>query len=162
MKSARFADILKLLAAEEVDFIVVGMTAGILAGAPVTTLDVDIVHRRTAENVDRLMGVLRQLNAKYRHDPRQLEPTPAALLGPGHQLLETDYGDLDCLGTIDDGKTYDDLLPSSRETMLSAAAKIRILDLTKLIEIKRRAARPKDLAALPVLEATLEERKRRG
>jgi hypothetical protein len=50
MKSARFADILRLLATEQVEFIVVGMTAGVLAGAPVTTLDVDIVHRRTPEN----------------------------------------------------------------------------------------------------------------
>jgi hypothetical protein len=32
-----------------------------------------------------------------------------------------------------------------------------VLALHELIEVKRRAGRPKDLAALPVLEATLDE-----
>jgi hypothetical protein len=40
------------------------------------------------------------------------------------------------------------------------AVEIRVLDLATLIEVKRRAGRPKDLAVLPVLEATLEERNR--
>lgn len=162
MKSARFVDILRLLATQEVEFIVVGMTAGILAGAPMTTLDIDIVHRRTSPNVDRLLVVLRQLRAIYRHDPRRLEPTAPNLMSPEHQLFETIYGDFDCLGTIDEGKTYEDLLVSSQEIALSGSLMIRILDLSMLIEVKRRAARPKDLAALPVLEATLEERRRSG
>jgi hypothetical protein len=38
MPRAQFAEILRLLAREEVEFLVVGMTAGILQGAPVTTL----------------------------------------------------------------------------------------------------------------------------
>ena len=37
-------EILSRLAAGKVDFIVVGMVAGVLRGAPVTTADVDIVH----------------------------------------------------------------------------------------------------------------------
>jgi hypothetical protein len=37
---------------------------------------------------------------------------------------------------------------------------VRVLDLAALIEVKRRAGRPKDLALLPVLEATLDERAR--
>jgi len=39
MPRARFAEILRLLAENEVEFIVVGMAAGILHGAPVTTVD---------------------------------------------------------------------------------------------------------------------------
>ena len=50
MARARFAEILRLLAAADVEFVVVGMTAGILHGAPVTTVDVDVVHRRSPEN----------------------------------------------------------------------------------------------------------------
>ena len=162
MKSARFADLLALLVDRDVEFVVVGMTAGVLAGAPVTTLDVDIVHRRSPENVARLLGALTELGAVYRHDPRGLQPTAAHLASPGHQLLATDQGDLDCLGTIDDGKSYEDLLQSTREVALSGGRVIRILDLPALIEVKRRAARPKDLAALPVLQATLNERGRQG
>jgi len=33
---------------------------------------------------------------------------------------------------------------------------VRVLVLKRLIEVKRRAGRPEDLAALPVLESTLE------
>jgi hypothetical protein len=162
MKSARFADILALLVDRDVEFVVVGMTAGVLAGAPVTTLDVDIVHRRSPENVTRLLAALTELGAVYRHDPRGLRPTASHLASPGHQLLATDRGDLDCLGTIDDGKSYEDLLESTREVALSGGRVIRVLDLPALIEMKRRAARPKDLAALPVLQATLNERRRQG
>ena len=162
MKSARFAEILRLLAAQEVEFVVVGMIAGVLAGAPVTTLDVDIVHRRTPDNVERLLAVLNRLKARYRHDPRDLEPTAPNLMSPGHQLLTTVYGDLDCLGTIDDGKSYEDLLPSTRQLALSDGLLIRTLELPALIEIKRRAGRPKDLAVIPLLEETLDEQRRGG
>jgi hypothetical protein len=44
-----------------VELIVVGMTARVLEGAPTTTLDVDIVHRRTRENVARLLSALAEL-----------------------------------------------------------------------------------------------------
>ena len=101
------------------------------------------------------------MHAVYRHDPRRLEPTTKHLVSPGHQLLTTDHGDLDCLGTIDDGKSYEDLLPSARTIALAEGRTVSVLQLSTLIEIKRRAGRPKDLAALPVLEATLDERTRR-
>ena len=52
----------------------------------------------------------REIDAVYRHDPRQLRPKDSHLTSPGHQLLTTTYGDLDYLGTIDDDQTYEDLL----------------------------------------------------
>ena len=109
MPRARFAEILRLLADHDVEFVVVGMTAGILHGAPVTTVDLDVVHRRSPENVARLLGVLTGLGAVYRRDPRQLRPAESHLLGPGHQLLTTTHGDLDCLGAIDQDRGYEEL-----------------------------------------------------
>ena len=158
MPSARFDEILEHLAAHEVDFIVVGMTAGILQGAPVTTVDLDVVHRRTPENVARLLAALEVLEAVYRHDARQLQPKESHLSGPGHQLLATRLGDLDCLGTIDEERGYDDLLLQTEEMNLESGRTIRVLSLPALIEAKERSGRPKDLAALPVLRATLDER----
>ena len=113
MSRARFAEILRLLAANDVEFVVVGMTAGILHGAPVTTIDLDVVHRRTPENVGRLLRVLRDIQAIARHDSRRLSPNETHLIGPGHVLLETRFGDFDCLGAIDGGRAYEDLLDSS-------------------------------------------------
>jgi hypothetical protein len=162
MPNARFDEILEHLAAHEVAFIVVGMTAGILQGAPVTTVDVDIVHRRTPENVGRLLAALGALDAVYRHDARRLRPRESHLTGPGHQLLATSLGDLDCLGTIDQNRGYDDLLEQAEEMTLSSGRAIRVLSLPALIDAKERSGRPKDLAALPVLRATLDERARRG
>ena len=74
MPSPRLANLLEFLAEREVDVIVVGMTAGILRGAPVTTVDLEIVHRRTPENVRRLTAALGDLDAVYRHDARGLRP----------------------------------------------------------------------------------------
>jgi hypothetical protein len=137
------------------------MTAGILHGAPVTTIDLDVVHRRSPENVARLLRVLRELDAVYRHDPRQLHPEESHLSSPGHQLLVTRYGDLDCLGTIDQGRGYEELMPHTVEMRLSGGEAIRVLSLPALIEAKERAGRAKDLAVLPVLRATLDEQGRR-
>jgi hypothetical protein len=105
--------------------------------------------------------VLGEIDAVYRHDTRGLRPTESHLVSEGHQLLSTKYGDLDCLGTIDDGRGYDDLFPSTVEMRLADGRVIRVLSLPALIDAKERAGRPKDLAALPVLRATLEETKRR-
>jgi hypothetical protein len=137
------------------------MTAGILQGAPVTTLDLDVVHRRSPENVARLLRVLAGLDAVYRHDPRRLRPQESHLLGPGHQLLTTRLGDLDCLGAIGEGVGYEELLARTVEMDLSGGTTIHVLSLPALIEAKERAGRPNDLAALPLLRATLDELKRR-
>jgi len=161
MPRARFAEILRLLAENDVEFIVVGMAAGILHGAPVTTVDLDLVHRRGRENVARLLRVLSELDATYRHDPRGLRPTESHLVGPGHQLLATRLGDLDCLGTIDQDRGYEELLGETVPMSLAGGLGIRVLSLPALIEAKERAGRPKDRAALPVLKATLDEMERR-
>ncbi len=162
MKSARFADILRLLAENEVEFVVVGMVAGILQGTPVTTLDLDIVHRRSPENVARLLRVLHGIEAVYRHDPRGLRPQESHLLGPGHQLLTTTHGDLGCLGTLGEGMDYEALLGHTVGMNLPEGLTIRVLSLPALIESKERAGRPKDVAALPLLRATLDEVERQS
>jgi hypothetical protein len=151
---------LRLLSEQRIEYIVVGMVAGVLHGAPVTTFDLDIVHHRTIDNVDRLLTVLQQIRAVYRGDPRNLTPDHPRLMGPGHHLLTTTLGDLDLLGAITDEKTYEDLLDDSEFVQLGDGLHTRIVTLTTLIALKRRTGRPKDIAVLPVLEATLAERAR--
>jgi hypothetical protein len=160
MPEPKPGDVLEILGRAQVELVVVGMTAAILQGAPMLTNDVDVVHRRTPENVDRLLRALGQLDAVYRTDRRRLRPKASVLLGPGHNLFETRAGDLDCLGTIDDSLRYEDLLPDSIIVDLGGGVQCRALLLERVIEIKQRAGRPKDLAALPVLRATLDEIRR--
>ena len=101
MASRNLAELLRCLVKGNVECILVGGMAGVMRGAPVVTADVDIVHRRETDNVKRLVRVLEELQAVYRHDDRRLRPTESHLMGPGHQLLLTRLGPLDALGALD-------------------------------------------------------------
>ena len=152
----KFHEILLKLADEGVEVIVVGMAAAVLQGVPVTTWDLDVVHRRTSENVERLLGVLRSLDAVARHDPRGLRPDASHLSGPGHVLMETKFGDFDCLGAIDGGRSYDELLAATVQVDFEGRP-LRLLSLPEILAIKTRAGRPKDLAAIPYIQSTIDE-----
>jgi hypothetical protein len=131
----------------------------LLQGAPVTTLDLDIVHRRTPENVERLLGVLRRLDAVMRYDlaNRGLRPTAEMLSGRGKLNLSTSHGPLDPLCELHEGQGYEELLAHA-DIVTDDGLTLHVLDLPTLIEIKSRAGRAKDRLMLPVLIATLEER----
>jgi hypothetical protein len=104
---------LEVLVHHDVEFIVVGMMAGVLHGALVTTLDIDVVHRRTPDNIARLVAALAEMNAGYRDLTGRHLPPDAALLAatPGHNLFATRFGAVDALATVGDARSYDDLLP---------------------------------------------------
>src|SRR5262245_23364182 len=110
---AQIHEILRTLARHDARFIVVGGMSAVLQGAPVNTLDLDVVHDRSPENVERILGALAEMDAYYRADlaNRRLRPTASHLIGPGHQLLVTKYGVLDVLGTVEETTVYEDLLP---------------------------------------------------
>lgn len=146
-----------------VEFIVVGGVAAVLQGAPITTTDLDIVHRRTPENVARLLDVLLQLDAIMRCDfaRRGLRPTAEMLAGRGQINLSTSLGPIDPLCQLDEGRGYDELLQHS-EPLVEDGRVLHVLDLPTLIEVKTKAGRPKDRIALPVLIATLQEREARN
>jgi hypothetical protein len=147
--------LLRLLHRHGVDFIVVGMTAGVLQGAPLLTFDLDIVYSRDPDNLLRLLAALTEIDARFRGDDRRLRPNLSHLESEGHKLLETKLGDLDTLGAIDNGASYEVLVPDS--ILLDADGfVVRVLSLERLIRVKERAGRPKDLAVLPVLRTTLE------
>ena len=152
----QYYQILIRLADAGVEAIVVGMASAVIQGVPSMTWDLDIVHRRTPDNVERLLTVLADIDAVSRADPRRIRPGVSHLLGPGHILLETRFGDFDCLGAIDGTRSYEDLLSSSVELDLDGRM-LRVLGLGELLGIKRRAGRPKDLAAIPYIESTIAE-----
>lgn len=158
MASPSLESLLEVLASSDLEFIVVGLLAAVAQGAPVTTHDLDIVHRRTPENVAKLVAVLvNTLDARYRGRTDVLRPTPEILAGPGHSLLRTKLGPLDVLGAIEGGRDYDALLPRSRPVEISGHV-VHVLDLAMLIELKRGSTRLKDQLVLPLLEETLRQR----
>jgi len=54
--NANLSAILEGLIKADVKFILVGGLAAVIQGAPLTTLDVDIVHDRSAENIAKYSG----------------------------------------------------------------------------------------------------------
>jgi hypothetical protein len=147
-------NLLTSLAAARVDFVLVGGLAAVAQGAPITTHDVDIVPRRTPDNIDRLLAFLTSIDARYRGRQDVLRPTPSALLGVGHSLLMTDLGPLDILGAIEEGRAFDDLVPHAVE-ILVGDQQVHVLGLSMLAELKRRSTHPKDRYTLAILEETL-------
>ena len=153
----RFKDALEILAKHRVDLVVVGGVAAVLNGAPIATFDLDVVHVRSQENLDRLAAALKDLEARYRDvSGRDLWPETAALAGDGHHLLLTRCGPMDVLGQIGNGRRYEDLLPDA-VTISVGGAMVRVLGLSALIRTKEEAGRDKDLAVLGILRQTLLE-----
>lgn len=142
-----------------VEFIVVGGAAAVIHGAPMTTNDLDIVHRRTPENVARLLDLVLQLDATMRYDAanRGLRPTAEMLAGKGQINLSTSLGPLDPLCELGEGQSYEELLPHA-ESVVDEGRRLLVLDLPTLIAVKTKAGRAKDRIVLPILIATLEER----
>ncbi len=135
-----------------------GGVSAVLHGVPVTTFDLDVVHRRTPDNIQRLMKALADLDAVYRSQPqRQLRPTESHLTGEGHQLFLTKLGPLDVLGMIGKSRTWDDLSPHTSTLEIDPGVGVKVLDLSTLIAVKEELGSPKDAAMLPVLRQALKE-----
>jgi hypothetical protein len=151
--------LLAVLAQHGVESIVAGGTAAVLNGAPVSTFDLDLVYARSEENVERLLAALDELDALFRGDPRRITPDRSHLRTAGHKLLETKYGPLDLLGTVEENTSYEDLLPDVIWFEI-AGLPVRVVSLERLIAIKEKLTRDKDRAVMPVLRATLDEQRR--
>ena len=149
--------ILEGLAKADVEFILVGGLAAVVQGAPVTTLDVDIVHRQSTDNIRNLYRFLKSIHAIYRRpDDKMIPPQEEDFSKMGHLLLTTRLGPLDVLAFIEEQKTYEDLFHNSIEIEFRGQA-IRVLDMNVLTELKRASKLPQDKQRLAVLEETLRQ-----
>jgi hypothetical protein len=153
--AAEVAPLLAVLRRHRVRFVLVGGVAAVVEGAPLSTLDVDVVHDRSSNNVRRLMGALAELAAHYRTRPElNRAPTQADLSGPGHHLLATKFGPLDVLGVIGNDRRFESLIRTARRRKVGSFF-VWVLDLKTQIAIKEELGFSKDRAALPILEETL-------
>jgi hypothetical protein len=154
----KFRELLEVLLGHEVDFLVVGATAAVLGGAPLTTFDLDVVFEPSPENRARLLGALTEIDAVY-VDPlrRNIRPTEERLETHRLSLFETRLGRLDVMTSIAPGWAWEDLVPRSR-AIETAGMTLRVLDLEAVIESKQAAGRAKDHAALPLLREVLRQR----
>ena len=135
--------------------------AGTVLGSPRTTVDLDIVYARDDENLARLVDTLGSLSPRLRGAPDGLPfVLDIATLARGLNFtLTTTLGDLDLLGEVVGGGTYEALLPHTRRLSVFDT-EMAVVTLPQLIRLKRAAGRPRDLAALAELEALLDEQRR--
>ncbi|MHC4913006.1 MAG: hypothetical protein ACYTE5_08385 [Planctomycetota bacterium] len=157
--SVNLGAILEGLIEAGVDFILVGGLAAVVQGAPVTTMDVDIVHNQSPENIAKLLAFLKSIDAFHRRpDDKMIEPKEGDISGMGYALFTTRLGPIDVLAVIEEGRAYGDLLEHTVEIGFRNHT-IRVLDLKMLIQLKRTSTDPKDNQRLPVLEETLRQLK---
>ncbi len=154
---ADLSAILEGLIEAGVEFILVGGLAAVVQGAPVTTMDVDIVHNRSSENVAKLLAFLKSIEAVHRRpDDKVIEPKEEDISGTGHALFTSRLGPIDVLAVIEGERAYQDLLEHTVEIEFRGHT-VLVLDLKTLVELKRISRDPKDRQRLPVLEETLRQ-----
>jgi len=153
-----FRHILEVLNKHKVEYIVVGGVAAVIHGAPMTTFDLDTLVKVNSANAERLAKALSELDAHFREQQNRLSPTTQDILAGGHLLLMTRAGPLDVLGFIGNNQRYDDLVDASAEIQTSVGT-LQLLNLEELIEQKKQMGRPKDRAAVELLEAVLQYRR---
>lgn len=154
-----FPRLIGALCDARVEFILVGGAAAVAHGSARLTQDLDVVYRRSAENIARLVAAVKPLDPYLRGAPPGLpfvfdERTVTNGL---NFTLTTSAGDLDVLGEIVGGGRFEDLAPHAVPLALFGHDCL-CLGLEKLIAVKRAAGRPKDLEAIAELELLAEER----
>jgi hypothetical protein len=133
---------LRALIAQGVPFLVVGLSAVALQGAPVVTQDVDLWFERLDD--PRLTAALHEVNGAY-VPPTHL--TPPMFAGEGLELFDIVLR-MDGLDAF--AAEWAGALPVTIGDVTA-----RVLPLARIVVSKRAAARPKDRLVLPVLEDVL-------
>lgn len=150
--------LLPALSRAGVELIIVGGVAAIVHGSARLTQDLDIVYRRTPDNIVRLATALKPYDPYLRGAPPGLpfRLDPETIQRGLNFTLVTSAGPLDILGEIAGGGTYETLISHSRKLPVFGI-ECYCLGLDRLIQAKRDAGRPKDLEVIAELEALREE-----
>jgi len=149
--------VVSALCSGKVEFIVVGGVSAVLQGSPIVTRDLDLCYRRTGDNFSRLAEALFPFQLRLRGLPEGVPDVfdQRSLQFGMNFTLETEGESLDLLGEMSAIGGYDAIVGRAIELDV-AGHTVKVLALEDLIRTKRAAGRPKDLAVLPVLEATLQ------
>lgn len=153
----------------DVEYVLVGGVAASSHGARRRTYDFDCLANRTDENLDRLAGAMRELNARYRVEGLTDDEVIAfGIRVDRHRLAvmeistwRTDAGDLDVLADMPDrtGRRlrYDDLIGRAEAHRIGTVTVV-VASLEDVIASKEWANRPKDHDALPELREIADRR----
>jgi len=132
--------------------VMVGNAAAALHGAPVTTLDIDFMFRKTPTTLRKLKDFAEELDAQI------LKPFyPVSSL---YRVVNDDTGIQVDFMSILHGITSFESLRSDAVEVEFEGYELKVASLEKIIRSKKALGRPRDLAVIEILERTLDEKKR--
>jgi hypothetical protein len=156
--------ILEVLAAHDVDYIMIGGLAAAVHGSDLVTGDLDITPATGDENLARLSRALDELDARIRTDTEPdglpFAHDPTSLAHGAVWNLVTTAGDLDLAMMPSGTQGYDDLRRDAIAIKILGVP-TRVAALADVIRSKEAAGREKDRAALPMLRRLQNEIERR-
>lgn len=132
-----------------VRYLIVGMGAALIEGAPATTQDLDLWFGHI--DADRLREAARRAGGLY---TAGFGLQPPAFGGEGLDRV-------DLVLTASGLESFEREYAGAREYELDGV-RVKVLPIERVIVNKRAAKRPKDSAQLPILEAALAARKARA
>jgi hypothetical protein len=144
--------IAKTFAEHRLEAVMVGNAAAALHGAPVTTLDIDFMFRKTPTNLKKLKAIAKSFNATI------LKPYyPVSDL---FRVVNDDQGiQLDFMSRLHGISSFEGL--RSRSTTVEFGKHtLNIATLADIIKSKRVTGRDRDLAVLAILQQTLDEQEK--
>jgi hypothetical protein len=134
-----FREILDALHEHQVECIIIGGVALILHGSTRVTLDIDILYRRTPENIARLVAAVKPFGPKLRlandAPPVDFPFGELTVKNGANVTLWTPDFDLDLLATTEDLPSYEAVLPESETIATTGGRTFRILSLDALLRI---------------------------
>ncbi len=141
---ARF---LEELSERGVRFLVIGMAAAIVQGARGATEDIDLWFERLDD--PRISDAARAVGGVYVSGSFGMQPP----------LLGGTLGDrFDVVTHVSGAEPFDTEAARAVEATIDGVS-LRLMPLERILASKRAAGRPKDLAQIPILEATLAARR---
>ena len=155
MSEPAFDELLRRLAAAEVEFVVVGGLAVNAWGVVRGTKDVDVVIAADAANLQRVAEVAVAAGGRVQQGEALLGSPfsiVAALAGGEQVAIETDLGRLDVVQGLVGIPSYEELRSRATEAEILGVT-VAVCSIDDLKAMKRAAGRTRDLADLEDLEA---------
>ena len=150
--SPLLARIAALLEKHGLESVLIGNAAAALQGAPVTTVDFDFMFRRTPVNMRKLKAIADDLEAVL-FKPFYPQSSMVRL------ARDRDGLQLDFMSVIDGVHSFEGLRKRA-ERIRVGEADLLVAGLSDILKSKKAAGRPQDVAVIPMLEKTLEEKTR--
>ena len=159
----RLRELLARLIEAEVRFVLVGGLAVNAWGYLRGTRDVDVVPDPSAENLEKLNALLRDLGGKVDVGGKLLDADAiSTFLRTGDRtLVLTDLGQVDVLQGLPQVPRFETLDEEATEVDLDGLD-VRVCSLNHLLEMKRASDRPRDRDDLEALEAAQEGERQEG